>query len=318
MLLILLVVVAVVCFIETRSRRLDLSPSVAALPALDDDLDAFLKGSESRFDDLTDGVEKQIIWHGEKGARTDIAIVYLHGFSATAAEIRPVPDIVAKQLGANLYFTRLAGHGRPGKCMGEVRVEQWISDLAESIAIGQRLGNRIVVMGTSTGATLATSGYAYPGLMDKVAGLVLLSPNFGLQQWRSAGAYLPFFRRWSRYLNGGEWQVEVHNEAHGTYWTTCYPNRSIDPMMQLIAAVRRLDLSQVTVPVLFYYAETDQVIKVSEVKAVAKRWGGTTTLSTVEMSPEDDTSAHVIAGDIASPNQTRPAAAVIELWIKNL
>ncbi|MDD4273595.1 MAG: hypothetical protein PHG14_07705 [Desulfobacter postgatei] len=38
--------------------------------------------------------------------------VYIHGFSATRKETAPLSDLVAKTLNANLFYTRLSGHGR--------------------------------------------------------------------------------------------------------------------------------------------------------------------------------------------------------------
>ena len=72
----------------------------ADLPA---DLDAYLAEREAASPDITPGAAKEIVWAGEAGAKTPLAIVYLHGFSATQKEIRPTPDIVAARFGANVY-----------------------------------------------------------------------------------------------------------------------------------------------------------------------------------------------------------------------
>ena len=76
------------------------------------DVDAYLAAREQQFDDIVVGVQKQVIWAKEPGIRTPLSIVYIHGFTATSKEIRPVPDRVAKALGANLYLARFTGHGR--------------------------------------------------------------------------------------------------------------------------------------------------------------------------------------------------------------
>ena len=68
----------------------------------------YLEKREARFEDIVEGVEKRVVWAGERGARTDWAVVYLHGFSGSSEEIRPVPDEVAAALGANLFYR---GHG---------------------------------------------------------------------------------------------------------------------------------------------------------------------------------------------------------------
>jgi hypothetical protein len=128
---------------------------VALKPAFDattigPDIDACLAATEARFPDITSGTAKQVIWAGAPGAKTPLAVVYLHGFSATSAEIRPVPDLVAKALGANLSYTRLTGHGltgtppgtAPGAALGAAMPEDWIADTAEALAIGRRLGDQ--------------------------------------------------------------------------------------------------------------------------------------------------------------------------------
>ena len=107
---------------------------------LPDDLDAYLAASEAQVADLTPGSAKRIVWAGAVGAKTQLAIVYVHGFSATAEEIRPVPDNVAKAVGANLYFIRLAGHGRSGEAMATATAGDWVEDMAEAMAIGRQIG----------------------------------------------------------------------------------------------------------------------------------------------------------------------------------
>ncbi len=118
---------------------------------LGEDLDAYLSQKELQFPDIRPNTEKRIVWAGEKGARTPLAVIYVHGFSATSEEIRPVPDEVAAALGANLFFTRLAGHGRTGEALASATAGDWIEDMAEAMAIGRRLGDRVLVISTSTG-----------------------------------------------------------------------------------------------------------------------------------------------------------------------
>ena len=55
--------------------------------------------------------KKRIIWNNPNlKSKSEIAFIYIHGFSASLGEIRPVPDILVENLNANL-FTRLSGHG---------------------------------------------------------------------------------------------------------------------------------------------------------------------------------------------------------------
>ena len=43
-------------------------------------------------------------------------------------EIDPVVDLIAAELNANVYFTRLRGHGQDGKALGEATYEQLLDD----------------------------------------------------------------------------------------------------------------------------------------------------------------------------------------------
>ena len=63
------------------------------------DLNAYLAKSEQQFSNITAGTQKRIVWAGAVGAKTPLALIYLHGFSATSEEIRPVPADLARALG---------------------------------------------------------------------------------------------------------------------------------------------------------------------------------------------------------------------------
>ena len=94
-------------------------------PQLPADLDAYLAQSEARYPDITPGAEKTIVWAHPDRRKTALAVVYLHGFSASRQETAPLSDEIAQQLGANLYYPRLNGHGRSGAAMAEASVNAW-------------------------------------------------------------------------------------------------------------------------------------------------------------------------------------------------
>nr|WP_245497472.1 MULTISPECIES: hypothetical protein [unclassified Mesorhizobium] len=97
--------------------------------------------------DIRDGLEKEIIWANPMiHARTPLSIVYVHGFSASKGEVRPLPDEVADQLDTNLFYTRLTGHGQGGAAMADGSVNAWINDYAEALAIGRAIGDKVIVI----------------------------------------------------------------------------------------------------------------------------------------------------------------------------
>jgi alpha-beta hydrolase superfamily lysophospholipase len=283
--------------------------------ALPDDLDAYLAAEEARFTDITPGSAKRIVWAGEAGAKTPVALVYLHGFSATAEEIRPVPDLVAQAVGANLFYTRLAGHGRSGAAMAEPTAGDWVEDLAEAMAIGRKLGERVVLISTSTGTPLASIAATDPALSEGLAGVVMISPNLGVRATAGMILDMPLARYWGPLVAGAAREFTPKNDQHAAHWTTRYPTLALFPMQALVREGRNLDFAAVKVPLLVIYAQKDQVIDVTRIPAMVEAWGGTAKVETVVMGPADDPFSHVIAGDIMSPGQTANVAGIIIGWL---
>lgn len=285
---------------------------------LSNDLDGWLAAQELQFPDIRPAAAKRIEWAGAVGVKTPLSVVYIHGFSATSEEIRPVPDRVAAALGANLYFTRLAGHGRTGDAMAEVTAGDWVEDMAEAMAVGRRLGNRVLVISTSTGATLAALAATDPALSQDMAGLVMVSPNFRLRAAAGAILDLPLARHWAPLIVGKRRSFTPTNAAHAAHWTTDYPTLALFPMAALMREARGLDYSTAQVPVLFLYSLEDQVIDPAAIAPVRDAWGGPVTETVLTMGPGDDAYAHLIAGDVMSPGQTAAATDVILTWAKGL
>lgn len=262
------------------------------------------------------GCEARIVWHGaaegRPKAKTDLSVVYIHGFSASPEETRPVPDRVAEALGANLYFARLTGHGQGGAAMGRATLAAWQTDVKNALQIGRGIGRKVLVMGCSTGSTVATLA-----ALDAVdlAGVIHMAPNFAmasrLTQWLIDA---PGVGRWGPWIMGAERVIEPINDAHTQYWATRYPTNAVIPLAEAVRAVRKANLGRITVPALFLYCEEDKIVSPAAIRAVAARWGGKTAEHVVTMGPGDDANGHVIAGDVFSPGQTDGVVQVMLDW----
>lgn len=284
---------------------------------LPDDLDAYIAASEARFDDLRPGNERRIVWaYPASRARTPIALVYIHGFSASSGELRPLPDLVAKNLGANIYYARLKGHGRSGDAMLDGSVHGWVNDFAEAVAIGRRLGERVIIIATSTGASLTTWAATRPELMRNVTGLVLFSPNFGLQATGSTLLGMPWAQQMVQLIIGDRRSFETRTQLHAQYWTSDYPSIALLPMASLVKLADAAEPGSITIPALFVYSPLDQVIRPELVAAKAAKWGAATRI--IEVTDDDDPSHHVIAGDALSPSTTGRLAKETAAWIAGL
>nr|WP_239479758.1 alpha/beta fold hydrolase [Actibacterium sp. 188UL27-1] len=286
--------------------------------SLTPNLDRYLAEAEAEVANLNPDVLRRIVWAGSAGQSTPLSIVYLHGFSATSEEIRPVPDRLAEALGANLHFVRYKGHGRNGAAMAEATAGDWLEETAEALEIGRRIGDQVIVIATSTGGTLAAIAATDPAMSAEVAGLILVSPNFELVNPLARLLTWPFARSWLPLLAGSERSFAPLNDDHARYWTTRYPSEAVFPMAALVRHARRLDYGGVTIPALFIFSDGDMVVKAKTTRTVIDRWGAPTQMETPKLTDADDPGAHVIMGDILSPGQTAPAVALMRDWVAGL
>jgi pimeloyl-ACP methyl ester carboxylesterase len=279
------------------------------------DPDAYLAASEAKVSGIHDDLQKEIIWaFPASKAKTPLAIIYVHGFSASKNETRPVPDMAAQALGANLYLTRLTGHGIDGNALASASVNDWAHDMAEALAVGKMIGEKVIVIGVSTGAGLATWAASDAAHTNDIDGLVFISPNYGVQ---AGGAWLltmPFGEQLANVIVGKERVFETHNDMHKRFWTSSYPTKALLPMAALTKLAAETVFENIRQPVLMIYSETDKVIVADLVKAVAARWGGKAELYAVPKN--DDPSSHVIAGDALSPSTNKEVADKIVEWVK--
>ena len=285
---------------------------------LGENLNSYLMVQEKRFNDITIGVQKRVIWADKVGKKTPLSIIYIHGFSATSEEIRPVPDQIASALKANLYYTRLTGHGRSPMAMAEPNVADWMSDMAEAIAIGRKIGQRIIVISTSTGSTLSATAALNPILSRDISGFIFISPNFGINNPFAKLLTWPAARWWVPLIAGKMRHSTPRNKQHSKFWTTSYPTIAAIPMAAIVKAVTEEDFSEVTIPALFYFSLEDKVVDPEATKNMTRKWGGRKKIINVTMTEQDDKYSHIVTGNIVSPNQTDYTVRETIKWISSL
>ncbi len=279
------------------------------------ELDQWIAAREAAAGGVREGCAAQVVWAG--GPRqTDLALVYVHGFSATGAEVRPLPDLVAQAFGANIYYARLTGHGQDGAAMGRARLEDWERDVALALEIGAKLGREVLLMGCSTGCTLLTAALARGA---RARGVVHISPNFGLRHWAAqALLQMPGVRRWGPWVAGRERSFEVISAAHEAFWTVRYDTRAVFTMADAVRDAWASPVEGIETPAYFAFCEEDQVVHPAKTRRIMARWGGPVTEDILIKGPGDDAMGHVMAGDVFSPGQTAPLAGRINDWLARL
>lgn len=299
---------------ETMEREPGFDASVIGA-----DPDAYLAASEAGVANLRPRAAKQIVWADpDARTRTPLALVVLHGFSASRDELRPVPDRIAAALGANLYFARLKGHGRDGAAMAEPRAGDWWRDTQEAVEIGRRLGERVVLFGSSTGATLATLAMADPTTARDVAGLVAVSPNYRFFAFPLEAMLAPFARAILPPLFGAERTWTPHNEEQARVWTTSYPSVAALPMAAVVAEAQAVEYAAIPAPALFIFDDGDQVADHAVTREVAAQWGGGAEILNVSPAEGEAPSRHSITGAIMAPSTVDEVSEAAISWIRRL
>ena len=150
----------------------------STLPYQTDELERWINSHEERQDNVRERARARIIWaEPEARTRTPYSLVYLHGFKATHPEGYPTHREVAHQLGCNLYLSRLRGHGlETDNPLGDLTCDDLMASARLAVEIGKRIGKKVVLMGTSTGASLALVMASQTGHRERISALVLYAP----------------------------------------------------------------------------------------------------------------------------------------------
>ncbi len=283
------------------------------LPA---DLDGYIAQSEAQYSNIVAGAEKSIVWANTANKqKTEYVVVFVHGFSATRQEIAPVCDILAKKIEANLFYTRLRGHGRDVEAMSNASANEWMNDVVEALAIAKRLGEKVIIIGNSTGSTLAVWAAMHEDLREGIYGLVLISPNFYPANPIVGISLLPWGQQIGRAMMGDYREWEPRNALEEKYWTYRYRIEVIYTMMGLVDIVDHLDLSEMKIPVLVIHSDRDQVISVEKLKERYQEIGSKIK-KRVTVNNTQDEWGHILAGDIISPKTTGTVVTYIMNFFK--
>lgn len=274
-----------------------------AVPSRPDSLEHFIAAGES-LHHLKPNNEAHIVWYDSLRRKTPVSIVYLHGFSASEMEGDPVHRNTARRFGANLYLARLDGHGiDTTEPLMTMTATGLLRDARQALSIGRALGDRVILMGCSTGGTLAlTLAAEFP---NEVYAVVNLSPNIAINEPMIKMVNTPWGLQLSRLVRGGNYNIsQPKYPDQPKYWYMKYRLEAVVELQNLLDNTMSDNMFRaIHQPVLnlYYYKnarEQDPTVKVSAILEMNGALGTPAAQKRAVAMPE--AGAHVIGSSITS------------------
>ena len=275
-------------------------------------LDKFIESKENKVPNIRPDTKKKIIWASKNNQKTKTSLVFIHGFSATRFELNPVIEILGKELQANIFFTRLKGHGQDGKALGEATFDDWIIDTQEAIEIGKAIGDNLVLIGCSTGCSLI---HTILEQSTTIQAVIYVSPNFGPKSFKGQLLRVPGAKLFMPLVFGNEHFFIPKNAEHERCWTTRYPIKALFAIKDSVVAAYKVNHNKIKVPVLFWFSDDDQVVSAKATRKIISKMGNNVSVHNPILTNEDDPSRHGVLGDILSASQTKDGVDKILRWL---
>jgi len=224
--------------------------------------------------------EARIIWADSSRKKTEYSVIYLHGFSASQAEGDPVHKQFAKTFGCNLYLARMSDHGiDTTEQLLYFTPDRWWKSSKEALAIGKALGDKVIIMSTSTGGTMGLMlASDYP---QDIFALISMSPNIAINDPLAFVANNPWGLQIARKVKKGNYNVTPVNGADTTldlrYWNHKYRLEAIAQLEEMIeSSMKKSTFRKIKAPslTLYYYKneqEQDQTVKVSAMETMNRQ-----------------------------------------------
>jgi len=286
-------------------------PEVPTSPAM---LEAYIAKKETARP-LREDNEARIRWHEEERKKTEYALVYLHGFAGSYQDGYPVNVQLADTFAANIYLARYAGHGlQPPASMVDFSPETAWADAREALAIGRAIGEKVILMSTSTGGTLAALLAAHfpdlvhatinigPNYKDDIPGTWMLNSNWGFEL--------------SHLISLGQYREVTHEKARANqYWDTMYVAEALYRLQTLVSAMEEPLFNKITCPVLTMYyhkndSDEDERVEVSVYPKLHKALGTPQEMVRLIALPTPEThfaGSEIMSKDIAITRETAVA-----------
>jgi len=265
--------------------------------------------------------EARIVWADSTKKKTPYSVVYIHGFSACQEEGNPVHRDFARKFGCNLYLARMADHGIDTvDQLINFTPDRWWASSKEALAIGKAIGDKVIIMSTSTGGSMALLLAAdYP---QDVFALINMSPNIAINDVNAWVLNNPWGLQVARLVKGGDYNEFPRDTATERFWNYKYRLEALTQLEELLEEKMNAETFQkVKCPslTLYYYKndkEQDPQVKVSAMLEMNKYLSTPDDLKEAIAIPR--AGAHVLGSPLISKDVPSVEAAVEKFALSKL
>lgn len=273
----LLLILILVYFLGPKVDTPVLSPK---LPLITDNLSEInsliIKENDNK--NIREGNHSRVIWADSVPTKTEYAVVVLHGFSASPAENESLYTDFSKRYNSNLYAPRLFKHGLKDKePLLDFTAEGYLESAKKGIAFGKKMGEKVILICTSTGAT---AGLYLAANHPEIHALILISPNIDVYDTNSNLITKPWGEQILKAVYGGNYQTWEPPNGADKFW---YGKYRVEAMIQLKALIQETmnkeNFEKIKQPIFmgYYYKNEEEHDKTVSVKRMLEMFDQTST-----------------------------------------
>lgn len=178
--------------------------------------------------------------------RGEVAILCLHGFTATTVEVRQIAAFFSEQ-GFTTSGPLLPGHGINAKAMNETTWQDWLGTAETALLALMETYNKVFILGESMGGLLALYlASRYPSLL----GAMVFAPAVKIRYlwltklvWR----FMPLIKK-------GPPNLRIPQQSYASF-----PLRAAASLLDLQRLVKN-ELKKIKVPVIIFQGKLDDTI----------------------------------------------------------
>jgi pimeloyl-ACP methyl ester carboxylesterase len=280
---IIVALLVLVYMLGPRAASPQMDVSIPEVPGALEALEASVVEHEKQLPLKPDN-EARILWADSAYQKTEYCLVYLPGFTATYMEGDPLHRMFAERYGCNLYLARLHGHGLiTDNPLIDFSADSLMASASRALAIGRQLGDKVILMSTSTGSTLSIVLAAlFP---EQIDALITYSPNIRIADPSAVMLSKPWGLQIARAVVGDKFRSYEASDSFQQYWYTRYRLEGLAGLQRMVESTMTAStFKQVDQPFFlgYYYKDEENQDEVVSVPAMLKMYEELGTAATLK------------------------------------